>query len=422
MNDPYSLQRRPPAVGGGLLLVFTVVCAFAGGVLLERFGLLPGAAEHAPPGVGRTFEPFWEAWHLVDAHYVDRQAIQPVQMTRGAILGMLASLGDFGHTTYLTPEQYKEMKSGLEGHLEGIGARLTMRKNVPTVVNTLPGSPARDKGLKAGDILFTVNHKPVANLSLTEIVKTVRGPAGTSVHLEVIRAGSKKPIELDIPRAKVSVPEVTWHMLPGVPIAHIAIAVFGQDVDQQLVSALQGAREQGAKALILDVRGNEGGIKDQAVAVTSQFLKGGIVFQEKDAQGHVTNVPVKPGGQATDIPVAVLIDGGTASSAEIFAGALQDYHRGKLIGTKTFGTGTVLQPFPLTDGSVVILAVRMWLTPLGREIWHKGITPDIDVPLTGDEDRILMPEMEPGMSAADLANSHDPQLLKAIEVLKGQVQ
>jgi carboxyl-terminal processing protease len=420
MNDRYALQPRTPALAS-LIVVAGVVFAFAGGVFLERFGLVPGAEAHAPPGVSATFQPFWETWHLVDAHYVDRQAIQPVRMTRGAIVGMLASLGDFGHTTFLTPEQYKEMKSELEGHLEGIGARLTVRKNVPTVVNTLPGSPARAKGLKAGDVLFTVDHKLVANLSLSEIVKMVRGPAGTSVHVEVLRAGSSTPIELDIPRAKVSVPEVTWHMLPGTSIAHIAIAEFGEKVDRQLVEALQGAREGAAKALILDVRGNGGGIKDQAVAVTSQFLKAGNVFQEKDAQGNVTEVPVKPGGQATDIPLAVLIDGGTASSAEIFAGALQDYKRGKLIGTKTFGTGTVLQPFPLRDGSVVFLAVKMWLTPQGRQIWHQGIAPDIEVPVTED-DRILLPEMEAGISAQDLEQSHDPQLLRAVEVLKGQTQ
>jgi carboxyl-terminal processing protease len=390
-------------------------------MVVDRFGLWPGAPEQPPLNVGHAFDPFWETWRLVEEHYVDCQAIQPVNMTRGAIHGMLASLGDFGHTTFATPEQLKELKASLEGHMEGIGARLTVRKKLPTVLDTLPGSPAREKGLKAGDVLLAVNHKPVADLALPDIVKMVRGPAGTVVHLEVMRAGRSEPVELAIPRARVNVPEASWHLLPDVPIAHIAIQEFGNRVDRQLEEALGEARSRGAKALILDVRGNMGGLKDQAVAVTSEFLKSGNVFLEKDAKGQVTPIPVKAGGHATDIPVAVLIDGGTASSAEIFAGALQDHQRGKLIGTKTFGTGTVLQAFGLSDGSAVFLAVTLWLTPNGREIWHKGITPDIEETLP-DDAHVLLPEMEAGMTAGELARSQDTQLLKALDVLKGQIK
>jgi len=414
------MDYRPPSQPRPLFLVFFLVLAFAGGVMVERRHLLPGSWEKAPPDVGATFDIFWEAWRLVDEHFVDRQAIQAVPMTRGAIQGMLDALGDFGHTSYLTPEQLKELNAQMEGHMEGIGARLDMRKNVPVIVDTLPGSPAREAGLKAGDILVAVDHKPLANLSLPDIVKMVRGPAGTTVHLEAIRAGANKPLDLEIRRAQVNVPETTWHMLPGVPFAHIAIQEFGQNVDRQLEEALRGARAQGAKALILDVRGNLGGLKEQAVAVTSEFLKDGNVFLQKNAQGQVTAVPVKPGGHATDLPVTVLINGGTASSAEIFAGALQDYRRGKLIGTKTVGTGTVLQPFPLSDGSEVFLAVTLWLTPNGRQIWHKGIEPDLEVGLPADA-RILLPEMENNLTAAELAKSGDTQVRKAIEVLKGQI-
>jgi len=415
------MDYRPPSQHRAVFTVFFVVLAFAGGVMVERYHLLPGGPEQAPPGVGRTFDIFWQAWHVVDEHYVDRTAIKPLHMTRGAILGMLASLGDVGHTTYVTPEQFKDLKVELEGHMEGIGARMNLQKNVPTIVDTLPGSPARKAGLKPGDVLLEVNHQPVTNLSLGEIVNKVRGPADTMVHLKVIRADPAKTFELDIRRGQVNVPETTWHLLPGEPIAHIAIQEFGEKVDRELEEALRWASDQGAKALILDVRGNPGGLKDQAVAVTSEFLKGGNVFLEKNAQGQVTAVPVKPGGMATDIPVAVLIDGGTASSAEIFAGALQDHHRGKLIGTNTVGTGTVLAPYTLSDGSAVFLAVTLWLTPNGRQIWHKGIEPDIEVKLPNDA-HILLPEMETNLHAAELAKSNDTQLLKAMEVLKGQIK
>jgi carboxyl-terminal processing protease len=173
--------------------------------------------------------------------------------------------------------------------------------------------------------------------------------------------------------------------------------------------------------LLVDVRGNPGGLKDQAVAVSSEFLKDGVVFIEQDMHGARTAVPVQPGGTATDIPVVVLIDEGTASSAEIFAGALQDHGRAKLVGMQTFGTGTVLQPFELKDGSAVLLAVAQWLTPKGREIWHKGIQPDVEVPLAEDA-ALLLPEMEAALDAASLARSEDKQLLQALKVLQEQLR
>src|SRR5262249_8523499 len=168
--------------------------------------------------------------------------------------------------------------------------------------------------------------------------------------------------------AKVEVPSVSWHMLPGVPVAHLAIESFGDQTDTQVKAAVADARKHGARGLLLDLRGNPGGLKKQAVEVTSEFLKHGIVFIEQDAQGRRQEVPVIAGGVATEIPVVVLTDEGTASSAEIFAGAVQDHKRGKLVGTHTFGTGTVLEPFPLSDGSAVLLAVAEWLTPSGQVI------------------------------------------------------
>jgi carboxyl-terminal processing protease len=217
------------------------------------------------------------------------------------------------------------------------------------------------------------------------------------------------------------VPDIAWHMLPGQPIAHVAIQNFGAHTDEQLRAALAAARKQGAKGLILDLRGNRGGLKEQAVKVTSEFLKPGeLVFIEKDANGKEKPVEVEPDGVARDIPLCVLIDDGTASSAEILAGAIQDYQRGKLIGTTTFGTGTVLGEFKLTDGSAVLLAVDQWLTPKGRQIWHKGIAPDIEVQLPQGA-YSLLPESERTLSADALAKSKDTQLLKAIEVLKKEL-
>jgi len=408
-------------LGRRVRFVLIVAIAFAAGVLVERSGRFLLPYDYPPPGVEKTFAPFWQTWHLVEKHYVDRKAVDPQHMTQGAITGLLASLGDFGHTTYLTHEELEQMKEGLQGHFDGIGARLGMRKRQPIVEHTFPGSPARTAGLRAGDALLEVNGKSVSGLPLERIAALVRGQAGSVVRLRIAREGVAQPLDFDISRGKVDVPDVSWHMLPGVPIAHVAIENFGEQAHAQLLTALEKTRAQGVKGLILDVRGNPGGLKDQAVAVTSEFLPEGNVFIEQDAQGKRTPVAVLPGAHAPDIPIDLLIDEGTASSAEIFAGAIQDHHRGELIGTRTFGTGTVLQAFGLSDGSAVLLAVAEWLTPDGRQIWHKGISPNVEVTLPQGAS-ILLPESEGDLTVSTLAKSEDKQLLKALEILKAKIR
>jgi carboxyl-terminal processing protease len=391
--------------------------AFALGMLVERSPRLFSSDSYQPPGLDKIFAPFWETWHLVQRNFVDRGAVQPQRMTRGAIEGMLFALGDPGHTTYLTHDEFKGMESVLEGRMEGIGARITMRNGQPTIVNTIPGSPARASGLRSGDVILQVDGKPVAGLPQDRLLAMIKGQVGESVRLTISRKGEPKPLTLSVSRAHVEVPDVSWHLLPGGSIAHLAIQSFGKQADEQLRTALKEARDQGARAVVLDVRGNSGGLKDQAVTVTSEFLTQGDVFIEQNAHGERKEIAAKPGGIAPDIPLCVLIDEGTASSAEIFAGALQDHARAKLVGTKTFGTGTVLEPFLLSDGSAVLLAVAEWLTPNGRQIWHHGIAPDISVPQSRDA-LILTPEAEGGLTVEALAHSDDKQLLKAIEVLK----
>ena len=402
-------------------VLLVAMAAFALGVFVEREGWLPTSRPRPPAHLGHTFDPFWEAWGLVEKHYVDREAVDPARMTAGAIDGMLGSLGDEGHTTYLTREEAEEFDNALLGQLEGIGVRMTERHRRPTVASVLPGTPAQQAGLRPGDVLLQVNDRDVLDLSLERISALVRGPAGTAVRLKVAREGEAKPLDLEVTRAKIDLPDVTWHMLPGVPVAHVAIEGFDEPAHDQLLKALREAREKGAKGLILDVRGNPGGLKDQAVAVTSEFLKDGVVFIEQDADGVRTPVAVQPGGHATDIPVCVLIDEGTASSAEIFAGALQDHGRGVLVGATTFGTGTVLQPFDLKDGSELLLAVAQWFTPNGRKIWHQGIEPDVKVALP-EGASILLPEAAAGLDAEALAKSEDKQLLKALEVLQEKLR
>lgn len=408
----------------GLLIALLAVSAFGLGVMAERWELMPRSRTQAPANLGRTFDPFWESWNLVQEHYVDRDKVNHENMTRGAVAGMLASLGDVGHTEYLSREEYQKMLADLDGaQLVGIGVRLGVRHRRPTITAVLTNSPAKAAGVKPGDVFLAVNGEDVSEFTLDRIAQKVRGDEGQEVKIRLHREGEPKPLDFAITRAKIEMPDVTWHMLPGSPpLMHIAIQSFGKHANDLVQKAVKEARAKGARGLVVDLRSNPGGLREQAIAVTSQFLTDGNVFLEQDAKGNRTLVPVIKGGVATDLPLFVLIDEGTASSAEIFAGAIQDHGRGKLIGARTFGTGTVLQPFELrSDGSAVLLAIHQWLTPKGRQIWHKGITPDIEVMLP-DGIGPLLPEASGDLDAAAVSQSEDIQLLRAIEELRKQLR
>lgn len=250
-RDAHYPARGPelPLPGRRFLpLGLFLVLAFLFGVMLDRAGWLGSAPGGEPVGVRKDFVPFWEAWDLVKEHYVDQKSVQPVKMTHFAIAGMLESLGDEGHTTFLAPEDVQRMKNGLEGQMEGIGARISMRKQIPTILQTMPDSPVRKAGLKPGDMLLEVNDKAVARLSLQQIVEEVRGKAGTVVNLKIAREGAAGPIDIPITRGKVEVPDVSWHMLPGEAYAHIAVQDFGKKTDDQLRAASRGRRTRGPRA------------------------------------------------------------------------------------------------------------------------------------------------------------------------------
>lgn len=247
-------------------------------------------------------------------------------------------------------------------------------------------------------------------------MKRILGPAGTSVTLTILNPGSEQSRDVTLVRAHLTLHNVTWQRLPDTTIAHVRVAVFSKGVSQDLKQALTDIHQQGLTGIILDLRNDPGGLLDEAVGVASQFLSSGNVVLEQDAQGHTTPIAVKSGGLATTLPVVVLINQGTASGAEIVAGALQAAHRATLVGEKTFGTGTVLNEFKLSDGSVLLLATEEWLTPQGHLIWHQGIAPDEVIPLPANTSPLL-PELEPGMSSTQLQANGDQQLLQALALL-----
>jgi len=236
------------------------------------------------------------------------------------------------------------------------------------------------------------------------------------VTLSVMHEGENQITDITITRAKIPLINVSAQMIPGTNVLLVRIGSFSTRVGDDLKAALKQGKADGAQKIILDLRNSPGGLLDEAIVVASQFLTDGLVMQEQDAEGNRKPLAVKPDGVATDLPLAVLINQGTASAAEIVSGALQDQGRGQLIGKTTFGTGTVLNQFDLDDGSALLLATRQWLTPNGRVIWHHGIEPDITVELPRDAS-LVTPSRLKTMTPAELQSSQDTQLQKALEVL-----
>ncbi|HEY9087400.1 MAG TPA: S41 family peptidase [Anaerolineaceae bacterium] len=357
-----------------------------------------------------------EAWNTINRIYVDRDAVKGRELTYGAISGMVDALGDTGHSRFLTPEMVAEENSFTEGQFEGIGIEVQMQDGQLTVVAPLDGSPAQDAGLEPGDVIQKVNGEEITGQPLEEIVGKIKGPAGTSVDLTVLKADSGNAQDLTLERKRIPLDNVNWNPVPGTTVAYVRISAFTRGIGDELKQALKDAKDQGMQSVVLDLRNNPGGLLQEAVAVASQFLADGYVMQEKNASGRVTPVEVVPGGEGTSLPLVVLINQGSASASEIVAGALQDANRARLVGETTFGTGTVLNQFNLSDGSALLLATEEWLTPEGRVIWHKGIDPDEPVAL--EEGAFpINPYSLSSMRPEEVASSGDAQLIKALEML-----
>ncbi len=400
-----------------------LIVGLIAGVLLDRYEGLSSVplgndtTDPAPP----NFALIHEAWNIIDRVYVDRAAIQEKPLTYGAIAGMVNALGDTGHSTFLTPQQVAEERTLTQGSYVGVGIEIQMKNNQVTIVSPLDGSPAAKAGLHAGEIILKVDGKDILGLSLQQVVHRIVGRIGTDVTLTLYDPNDRATSDVTLRRSRILVNNVSWNVIPGTDIADLRIAAFSEGVTNDLKSALSRIEADHLKGVVLDLRNDPGGILNQAIGVASQFLASGDVLLTKDAQGKITPVPVRSGGIATKIPLAVLVNGGTASASEIVAGALQAYKRAEIIGETTFGTGTVLGQFPLPDGSELLLATQEWLTPKGQTIWHKGITPNIVVQLPTNG-TLLEPAVLKGMSLQSFQKSDDTQLDKAVQVLDSEIR
>ena len=443
MKNTRRSARWAKALALGFVLTFTLVVVLSagvvGGIAVDRQVLLasqqPAAVLQAPaPGSASTsrstsaaapvspaeLDLLTEAWNTIQRSYVAHADVPQNDLVYGAISGMVQALNDTGHSRFLSPEMVKAENDATRGVYDGIGAQVATKGGQVVIVAPLDGSPAEKAGLHAGQVILKVNGEDVSELPLEQVVSRILGPSGTEVTLTLFDPASGKTEEFTLRRAHLTLQNVTWQFVPGTSVAHVRISAFSQGISKALQTALTDVRKQGGTAIILDLRDNPGGLLDEAINTASQFTSKGDVLLERDAQGQITHVPAKKGGKATDMPVVVLVNGGSASAAEIVAAALQDGQRAKLVGETTFGTGTVLNQFPLSDGSALLLATQEWLTPSGRVIWHKGVAPDVVVKNASGV-MALRPQAEKTMSAEDVHASGDQQLLRALDMLMQSV-
>jgi carboxyl-terminal processing protease len=425
---PSQVHTSPAAGQGGraaligAIVGLALVVTFSAGIGVGRLMLptgTPGGAIPNPASPGASapteFGLIKEAWDTLHQQYVARDELDDKELIYGAIDGMTNAVGDTGHTDFMTPEERKERDDALSGSYVGIGVRIDETdEGLPRVVSVFKGSPAEAAGLKPDDVIVAVEGQKTAGHTIDEVAGWVRGEAGTKVEL-TIRTGTTER-DVTIVRADVPIEPVSWAMVPGSKTALMRLEQFSAGSADDIVKALEAARAAGADRVVLDLRGNPGGYVNEAVGVASQFLKSGIVYIERNAADERTEHPVTAGGTATDLPLTVIVDGDSASSSEIVSGALQDAGRAKIVGETTFGTGTVLGEFVLSDGSALRIGTVEWLTPEGRRIWHEGIAPDVPVAMP-DGVTPLTPDDVAKLAPAGVSSMQDAQLKRALEVV-----
>lgn len=321
------------------------------------------------------------------------QSLDPADLSEAAIDGMLAALDD-PYTNFLNSEEYQLYMQNSHGEFEGIGARVNEIDGQIIITEPLPDTPAERAGIRAGDVILEVDGDSTLGWGLLATVLRIRGPKGTQVQLLMQHPDDPTPRLLEVVRGVIPVVSVDWEMLE-MGIAYLYIGSFTETTDEEVKTALKEILDQGAQGLVLDLRGNSGGLLSSTVTVASQFLKDGLVLYAADGDGKRTDYKVEQGGLATDIPMVVLANRFSASASEVLSAALQDHERAVLIGTRTFGKGSVNLPKRLSDGSGLYFTIGRWYSPNGRMIEGEGLQPDILVERT-----ILLDSIDQQLDAA----------------------
>lgn len=358
----------------------------------------------ATPDSSADLADFWKAWNALEANYVVTHASSTLPSSKdrvfGAIEGLASSYGD-PYTVFFPPTEAKAFAENISGSFAGVGMEIGVKNNTLTVVAPLKGTPAETAGIKAGDQIIAIDGTSTDGISIDKAVRKIRGPIGTTVDLTIVRGGTL--LNIKIVRDTIRIPQTKDGLDIKSGVYHIALYEFTSDSANLFNQALERFKSSGSKKLVIDVRGNPGGYLDAAVDIASHFLSKGTTIVTEDFGGKGSNNVHTSFGYA-DLPretnIVVLIDGGSASASEILAGALQDAHAATLIGTKSFGKGSVQTLMNLDNGSLKVTVAR-WITPAGHWIMGNGITPDIAVPFT----------------ASDAALKRDPQMARAVEFL-----
>ncbi len=326
---------------------------------------------------------FWETWNGMEENYLYKEKLVVEDQVYGAIKGMIRSLGD-SYTVFMTPDETKKFEENIAGEFEGIGAEIAIRNKQLLIVTPLKGSPAQMAGLKSGDVIFKINDELTHDLSVDEAVMKIRGPKGEKVVLTIIREYKPNPLEITIVRDNIVVKTLEWEMNDDVAV--VSLAQFGTDIVSDFQSITADILLQNPRGVVLDLRNNGGGFLDACVQIASEFLDKEIIVRTKGRKfGDSGDIMSGRNGAFLEMPLIVLVNQGSASASEIFAGAVQDHKRGLLLGVKTFGKGSVQNVIPLSDGSSLKVTIAEWLTPEGKSIHEVGIDPDEIIEIT-DED------------------------------------
>lgn len=414
------MNKTNQTILGILVGVILLAGAFSGGFIaghlvpaggglpsISGFDFIPGSQNptteqqaSTPDDLQTLFVPFWEAWNIVHEQFVN-QPVDDVALMRGAISGMMETLHD-DHTFYMEPEAFESENSSLQGSYEGIGAYVDTDGDYLTIISPIEGSPADKAGLQPGDRIVALDGEDMTGVAPEEVRLKVLGPEGSEVTLTIARDGESETLQFVIRRAAIVIRSAEGKMLEN-GIGYVDINTFGEKTSSELRQTLDELMAQNPRGLIIDLRNNPGGYLTTAVDVASEFIDSGVVLYEQYGDGKRDEYKASGNGRATDIPIVVLINEGSASASEILAGALQDYGRATLVGVQSYGKGSVQNRVPLSNNQgAARVTIAKWLTPNERAIDGVGLTPDVVVEMT----------------AEDFKAGLDPQLDAAVETLQ----
>lgn len=375
-------------------------------ILVFAFGVWLGVAKvayHVPQPGTIDFSLFWDSYNKLQENFIDPSKITDQKITYGAIAGMTQSLGD-PYTDFFNPDQAKMFQQDLSGSFDGIGVEIGIKKDLLTIIAPLKGTPGQQAGLKSGDIIVKINNKDATNMATDEAVSLIRGRKGTAVTLTILRDGWNSTKDITIIRDTIKVPSIEWSLIDNGNVAYIQIYQFDDTLPSDLELIAPKILQSSAKKIILDLRDDPGGYLTAAQDVAGWFLQGDEIVTIEDFGKGKDQQLYKTNGNANlaSYPIVVLINQGSASASEILAGALRDNRNVKLIGTKSFGKGSVQEVIDLRGGSFLKITIAHWLTPKGNSISEVGLTPDVKVDITDQ----------------DAQQKKDPQLDKALEIIR----